>query len=200
MPIQSQQDAEQQVARYLQRHYPELLDSTIATMTILTERTIALATGWVIEYDLTYQDDGMRPIGSNRYYVEQQTGTITSFSIVPNALTQEAIYQAIHAPQPQLPWPVLQVVTVAGTHHLTVNVLPHLTICNAFIPESVPQSLSEVQPGTRQWCHVCEAYCGRIGNWCYRCGLYLLPATDHHCSLPEPEYLPYDSPDSFWRE
>jgi hypothetical protein len=201
MKIQSQHAAEQRVYQRLVRHYPEVRDPSIATLQIGTEPTIALETGWVIAWDITYADPNDVLIGNRHYFVDRRTGALKIFAHRPDFRVQEAVYQAVHDDQTALPWPMLVAATVDGRYHFRVNVFPSLTICGRPVENPDLRAISTVDWRNRHTCcFACGGYLQIMGHWCDPCGRLLLRNEAHVCPVPEPDFPPLAPEDNFWRD
>jgi hypothetical protein len=201
MTIRSQHAAEQQVTAHLVMHHPEVRDPSRATLHIRTEPTIALETGWVVAFDITWHNPHGTFIGHRHYFVDRRTGGLTLFARLPDFRVQEAVYQAVHDEQTALPWPMLVVATVGGRFHERVNVFPSLTICGETVEDPDLRPISTVNWSNRHTCcFVCPGYLQIIGPWCYRCGRRLLRNEAHVCPVPEPVFPPLSPEDDFWRD
>jgi hypothetical protein len=201
MKIQSQHAAEEKVYQHLVRHYPEVRDPSRATLQIGTEPTIALETGWVIAWDITYANPNDVLLGNRHYFVDRRTGGLTIFARLPDFRVQEAVYQAVHDAQTALPWPMLVATTAGGRYHFSVNVFPFLTVCGETVDDSDLRPISTVNWRNRHTCcFACGGYLQIIGPWCHRCGQHLLRNEAHVCPVPEPVFPPLAPEDDFWRD
>jgi hypothetical protein len=200
MQIHSQEEAERYVYQYVWTRYPDVHDSSIATLRIVTDHSIELETGWVIEYDITYQNPDVVLLGHSHYFVDKRTGRLEIFGKRPDVRLQEAVYQAVHNEQTLLPWPMLSAATLDGRHHLSVNVFLSQTLCGEIVEQPLFRPLIEVDWRTRQVCNICPAYVQILGQWCHRCGCYIIRDQTHVCTIPEPVRPPLAPEDDFWRD
>ena len=201
MKIRTQHEAEQHVTAHLVRHHPEVRDPSSATLHIGTEPTITLETGWVVAFDITWHNPHGTFVGNRHYFVDRRTGALKIFACWTDFRVQEAVYQAVHDEQTALPWPMLVATTVAGRHHLSVNVFPTLTLCTKTVENPRMSAISTVNWRNRHTCCVgCGGHLQIMGPWCYRCGQRLLPDEAHVCPLPEPVFPPLAPEDDFWRD